>query len=231
MQAVILAAGVGKRMLPLTLDLPKPLVRVAGRTIIEYVLTALPSEIDEIILIVGYKAEMIKDFLGEVYKGRVIRYVHQEKPEGTARALALAQPYISGRFILMNADDIHGAEALKEALQYPLAVLVAPYRDPSRMGVVSCREDGTLESIIEKPEHPESNVVSTGAMILDEQIFMYETPQNENGEYYINEPLKMLAADKPITVVTQPLWIPVGCPEDISLAEERLKDIEERGDT
>ena len=47
-------------------------------------------------------------------------------------------------------------------------------------------------------------------MILDEQIFMYETPQNENGEYYINEPLKMLAADKPITVVTQPLWIPVG---------------------
>lgn len=224
MQAVILAAGIGKRMLPLTRELPKPLIQVNGMPIIEHIVKALPDEVDEVILIVGYKAEMIQDFLGTTYKGRVLRYVHQEKQEGTARALA--QPFLSGRFILMNADDIHGASALKEALQYPLAILVSPYSEPERMGVVSCREDGTLASIIEKPEYPESNLVSTGAMVLDEQIFSYESPQSESGEYYITEPLKQLAIDRPIMVVEQSIWIPVGCPEDIPLAEARLRDIE-----
>ena len=69
MQAVILAAGVGKRLKPLTDDLPKPMVRVNGRPILEYTLSILPKEIDEVILIVGYLKEKIIEYFGDSFKG------------------------------------------------------------------------------------------------------------------------------------------------------------------
>ncbi len=94
------------------------------------------------------------------------------------------------------------------------------------MGVVAVRPDGTLESIIEKPEHPASNLVSTGAMVLDERLFEYDAPRHESGEYFMTSPLAKLAAEHAITVVEQPLWIPVGYPDDIKKAEERLAQVE-----
>ena len=77
MQAVLLAAGKGVRMLPLTLNQPKPLVEIGGVPLIVHVLRALPPEIDEVIIVVGYKAQMIIDYLGETFEGRKIRYVYQ----------------------------------------------------------------------------------------------------------------------------------------------------------
>ena len=227
MQAVILAAGKGVRMLPLTLERPKPLIEVAGKPIIEHILDALPPSIDDVTIIVGYKADMIIKRLGKDYNGRKIRYVHQWMPAGTAHALSLARPFLTGTFLLLNADDIMGAQALAKATTYPLAILVAPHEEPEKFGVVSVRENGTLEAITEKPEHPATNLVSTGAMVLDERLFAYDAPRHENGEYYMTYPLEQMAKDHEIVVVQQPLWIPVGCPEDIAVAETRLKDIEE----
>jgi len=225
MQAVILAAGEGKRMLPLTLEKPKPLIEVAGKPIIEWILDALPDSIDDITLIVGYKAEMIEERLGSSYKGRPLRYLHQWMPAGTAHALSLARPFLHGSFLLMNADDIHGKEALEEALSHPLALLVSPYDKPEKMGVVEKNADGSLASIVEKPEHPKTNLVSTGAMVLDERIFEYPAPRHTTGEYYITEPLRALAEEHPVAIVEQDLWIPVGCPEDIETAEKVLKTL------
>lgn len=228
MQAVLLAAGKGMRMRPLTLDRPKQLVEVAGKPLIDYVLEELPDSIDEIIIVVGYKADMIRDHLGESYKGKKIRYVHQWMPAGTAHALSLARPFLSGKFLVMNTDDIMGAEAIKEALQYDLAILVAPHDEPHKFGVVKVRENGTLEEIQEKPAEPASNLVSTGVMVLDERIFSYEAPCHENGEYYLTSPLESMIKEHDMHVVTQPVWIAVGCPEDIAVAEARLKEIEEQ---
>ncbi len=224
MQAVILAAGEGKRMQPLTFERPKPLIHVAGRPILEHILDVLPPEIDEIILVVGYKAEMIEKHLGGEYKGKSIRYVHQWMPAGTAHALSIARPFLSGKFLFLNADDIHAPEALAEALTHPLAILVSPYDEPQKMGVIALKDDGTLHSITEKPEHPVGNLVNTGAMVLDERIFKYPSPRHDNGEYYITDPFSSLAKDSPVKVVTQSLWIPVGSPADISKAEEVLKE-------
>lgn len=224
MQAVILAAGLGKRMRPLTLLRPKPLIEVAGKPLIGHVLDALPSEIDEIILVVGYKAAMIKERLGDSYKGIRIRYVHQWMAAGTAHALSVARPFVTGKFLFLNADDIVGAEALAEAVKEPLAILVAHYPHPEKMGVVSVHPDGTLAEIVEKPEHPKSDLVNTGTMILDERLFDYESPRHESGEYFMTEPVSVMAQDLPIKVIEQPLWIPVGSPEDISKAEALLKD-------
>ncbi len=224
-----MAAGRGVRMLPLTLERPKPLVEVAGKPLIEYVLDALPSEIDEVIIVVGYKADMIQAHLGDSYKDKKIRYVHQWMPAGTAHALSLARPFLSGRFMLLNADDILGAEALREAIAHPLAILVSPHEHPKKFGVVKIRENGTLEEIQEKPEHPATNLVSTGTMVLDDRLFSYEAPRHDNGEYYMTDPLEQLAREHEVFVITEPVWLPVGCPEDIPVAEARLKEIEEEG--
>lgn len=225
MQAVIMAAGEGKRLRPLTLEKPKPLIEVAGKPLIEHVLDALPSEVDDIIVVIGYKGDMIRAHLGDTYKGRKLRYVHQWMPAGTAHALSLARPFLSGRFFLLNADDILGSEALHEALKHPLAILAAPHMEPQKFGVISKREDGTLHTIIEKPEVPPTNLVSTGAMVLDDRLFAYDAPRHESGEYYMTAPLEAFAQDMPIMVVEQPLWIPVGYPEDIAKAEALLKEL------
>ena len=227
MQAVLLAAGKGTRMLPLTLERPKQLVEVAGLPLIDHVLRALPAEIDEVIMVVGYKAAMLQEHIGTMYEGRKIRYVHQWMPAGTAHALSLARPFLDGRFLLMNTDDIMGKKALEDAITHPLAILVSPHEYPENFGVVKVRENGTLEEIQEKPEYPATNLVSTGAMVLDERIFAYEAPRHVSGEYYMTAPLEAMAKEHDVVVVTQPLWIPVGCPEDIAIAEARLNDIED----
>ena len=223
MQAVILAAGIGKRMRPLTLERPKPLIEVAGKLLIEHVLDALPSEIDEIILVVGYKGEMIRQHLGEAYHGIPLRYVYQWMPAGTAHSLSIARPFIKGTFLMLNADDIIGTDALAQAIKEPLAILVARHDHPEKMGVVSVKTDGTLDSIVEKPEHPVGNLINTNSLVLDERIFGYEAPRHESGEYYVTDLLNAMAKDLPVKVIEQPLWIPVGCPEDIPAAEEELK--------
>jgi len=209
-------------MRPLTLERPKPLIEVAGRPLIEHVLTALPPSVAEIIIIVGYKGEMIKSHLGAEHQGRPIRYVTQDVYNGTARALTLARPFLAGKFLLLAADDIHGAAALEAATTHPLALLVSEHSEPERFGVVIPTTEGTLGEIVEKPEHPQGNLVSTGAMVLDTDIFSHEAERHTSGEYYLTGPLGLLARARPIALVTQPLWIPVGRPEDIGPAEALL---------
>ncbi|KND47049.1 MAG: bifunctional UDP-N-acetylglucosamine pyrophosphorylase / Glucosamine-1-phosphate N-acetyltransferase [Parcubacteria bacterium C7867-004] len=223
MQAVIVAAGEGKRMQPLTFERPKPLIEVNGKPLIEHIIDALPPEIDEIIIVIGYKGQMIKDHLGDSYKGRKIVYVHQWMAAGTAHALSMARPFLKGKFLFMYADDIHGAEALAETIKHPYSILAAPHEDPSKFGVIEKNEDGTLLRMVEKPVNPATNLVNTGGIMLDERIFDYPAPRHETGEYYITEPIESLSKDHPIMVIEQPLWIPVGYPDDIAKAEEILK--------
>jgi NDP-sugar pyrophosphorylase family protein len=232
MQAVILAAGEGKRMLPLTLNLPKPLLPVAGTPILERIIDALPSEITELIIVVGYKADLIQNYFGDLYKGRLITYVMQQEQKGTYHALLQVKEQLGerlyGRFLLLNADDLHGSHALSEATQNPLALIVAEHEDPTKFGIVLKNEDGTLKDVIEKPEvfdgaaEGEIGLVSTGAMVLDEKIFKYEVKPATNGEFYLPEALRQLAAEYPVQLVEQKEWVPIGYPEDLEKAEESL---------
>ena len=234
MQAVILAAGAGTRMRPLTLSRPKPLVEVAGVPLIEHVLRALPSAIDEIIVVEGYLGGMLRERLGSAYGNRPIRYVHQASPAGTAAALELARPHLArGSFLVMCADDLHGAAALAEAVKHPLAILAARHPNPSAFGVVETGPDGLLLAIEEKPAAPKSDLVSTGAMVLDERVFEHEARPHETGERYITDQVQALAGRAAIRVTPQRFWIPVGRPEDLEPAAiwlRRFKEAE-RGKT
>ena len=219
MQAVILAAGEGKRMLPLTADRPKPLIEVAGKPILAHILDALPDEIDDVFIVIGYKGGMIRSWFGDEYDNRRLHYIIQERPTGTAHALGLVRPYLKGTFLLLNGDDIQDKESLSEAIQYPLAVLVATHENPSKFGVVEVNGDGTLKNLEEKPTMPKSNLVSTGSMVLDERIFLQELIRHESGEYYLPDQLAALAREAPVHVIVQTTWIPAGYPEDLLKVE------------
>ena len=223
MQCVILAAGKGTRLRPLTETTPKPLVKVAGKTLLDRIVESLPSSIDELIIVTGYLEEQIKAHCGEVFHGRKVTYVTQEEQKGTAHALWLCKDYLKGRFLFMFADDLHGPNDIARATSYTRSMLTLTTDTPEKFGIVVRHPDGTLAEMIEKPEHAPSNLASTGVMVLDDNIFKYDPYANETkGEYYLTDVLREYARDYPIAVVEQGLWIPIGYPEDIEKAETIL---------
>lgn len=223
MQCVILAAGKGSRLRPLTETVPKPLIKVAGKPLLDHIVGALPSAVDELIIVTGYLEDQIKDHCGSEFMGRKVTYVHQAEQKGTAHALWLCKDYLKGRFLFMFADDLHGAKDIARATSYTRSMLTLSTNSPEKFGIVVRHPDGTLAEMIEKPEHPPSNLASTGVMVLDVHIFKYDPYAVETkGEYYLTDVIERYAKEYPIAVVEQNLWIPVGYPEDIEKANTLL---------
>jgi UDP-N-acetylglucosamine diphosphorylase / glucose-1-phosphate thymidylyltransferase / UDP-N-acetylgalactosamine diphosphorylase / glucosamine-1-phosphate N-acetyltransferase / galactosamine-1-phosphate N-acetyltransferase len=223
MQCVILAAGKGTRLRPLTESTPKPLVRVGGKTLLDHIVESLPSAVDELIIVTGYLEDQIKQHCGTLFHGRRVQYVTQTEQKGTAHALWLCKDLLKGRFLFMFADDLHGKDDIARLTSYTRAMLTLTTDTPERFGIVVRHPDGTLAEMIEKPEHPPSNLASTGVMVLDDHIFEYEPTIETNGEYYLTDVIAAYAKQYPIAVVEQSLWIPIGYPEDIEKAEQILR--------
>jgi len=227
MQCVILAAGKGTRLMPLTEDTPKPLVEVAGKPLLDHIVEVLPTAIDELIIVTGYLEDKIKEYCGETFHGRKVTYVHQAEQKGTAHALWLCKDLIKGRFLFMFADDLHGSQDIARVTSYTRSMLTLTTNTPERFGIVVRHPDGTLAQMIEKPEHPPSNLASTGVMVLDEHIFDFELKVEKNGEFYLTDVLAEYSKQYPIAVVEQHLWLPIGYPEDIEKAEKVLNTLHE----
>lgn len=224
MQAIILAAGEGVRMRPLTLTKPKSLIKVNGKPLIQHAVEALPESIDELIIVLGYLGEQIQAYCGEHLLGRPVTYVWQKQKTGTARALQLCKAHLKpGKFAISAApDDLLDPAAWRSALQYDLCVITNKSAHPENFGVLVVDDNGVIQEFIEKPQHFISNLINTNSMVMDERIFNYEPDIHSNGEYYLTTMVSKLAKDVPVHTVTADLWIPVGTPEDIAKAEEYL---------
>lgn len=224
MKAVLIAAGEGTRMRPLTYTTPKQLLRVRGKTLLEYVLEVLPSQISEIIMIVGYKGADIKQFLGTEWRERPVQYVWQERPQGTAHAMALARDLLRDEklFLAGYADDIHGAGGVAACVaQQRPCFMVAEISDPRKFGVIEIDAAGKISTFEEKPAEPKSNLVSSGFFVLPTEIFNYPVPARENGEEYIpDRVVKMMQNGYEFYTERSTRWIPIGYPEDLKKAEE-----------
>jgi UDP-N-acetylglucosamine diphosphorylase / glucose-1-phosphate thymidylyltransferase / UDP-N-acetylgalactosamine diphosphorylase / glucosamine-1-phosphate N-acetyltransferase / galactosamine-1-phosphate N-acetyltransferase len=169
MQAVILAAGEGKRVRPLTRSRPKAMIPVANHPIIEYVIEALlKNGIRDIIVVVGYRKEQVTRFLNQL--DIPIEVVVQEKQLGTANALQCAESKIKGDFLLLPGDNYIDPQSVARIKGIPNAMLVKEHPNPSNFGVVQL-QDGLVTSIIEKPEHAPSFMVSTGIYSLKKEFF------------------------------------------------------------
>lgn len=227
MKAVILAAGEGVRMRPLTLENPKPLLRVGGIPIIERLIAQLPKKVDELIVVIGYLGENIQNFLGNEFMGRKINYVRQKERRGTYDAIAQTRHLLNNEpFAAFFADDILDPKTIHELLEHPLAVVIAEVPDARPFGVVVFNSDGTIADVEEKPEMPKSNSVLTTAYTFTPHIFKYAPIPAPNGELYLSHALSKMAKEHPIKAVKARMWLPIGRPEDILKAEATLKNIE-----
>lgn len=213
-------------MRPLTIDTPKPMLQIWGQPILEHILSDLPSEIDEVILVVGYLKESIINHLGNEFDNLKIDYIEQEGKLGTYKALELCRDKLEDneKFLMLYADDLHGAEGLKECVtcgQY--AMLVYEADDPRKFGVVEIDEEGMIVGVEEKPENPKTNLVSTGVMVLDKNVFNFPAKAHKTGEYYLTDSIaQMIDAGYKFKAIRSSSWIPIGFPEDIKKAEEVL---------
>lgn len=199
------------------------MIKVCGKPILQHVIEALPAEIDELILVVGYLKEQIMDFCKDEYQGKKVQYVAQEDfAGGTGQALLCAKDLVRGKFMFMFADDIHGKKALAEIVQHESAILSAYSETPERFGVLVKNDNGTLKEIIEKPENPPSNLINTGVFVANPDIFTYEVSVSSSGELQATDMLTAYAQDHALFVIEQPDWIPVGYPEHIVEAEALL---------
>ncbi len=226
MQAVILAAGRGTRMGDLVKDLPKPMLKVAGETLLEHKFDALPESVDEIILVVGYLGEKIREKFGDAYKGTKLTYIEQENiAGGTADALWQAKGILRGKFPVLMGDDIYTREDITACLTHEWAILVERVPDVSVGGHIVF-EGNRVTDIVEHV-HTGEGLISCNLFTLDTRIFDFPQVPKGTGSTEVGLPQTILAASKvsgiPFTVVEATRWIQITNPDDIRIAEERLK--------
>lgn len=236
MQAVILAAGKSTRTYPLTLTKPKPLLRVANKTIIEHNLDQLVGMVQEVIIVVGYKSEQVIDFLGENYRGISIVYVQQRESAGTAAALKSAKSQIKGDFILMFGDDLYSQKDIINLLKYKNAILATAVTNPANFGVLRVDGDRFIE-VVEKPKVFISNLVSVGCFIFSYKFLdiLDDIHLSERGEYELTDGYNLFAKQIEVNVVeVVDYWLPITYPWSLLSANhfilQRLAKSQQLGD-
>lgn len=223
MQAVILAAGEGMRMRPLTETTPKPLLPVAGKPILDHIFEALPDEINEVVLVVRYLGEQIREHCGEEFFGRRIAYA-EGSPRGTAYSFLAAQPHLKeGRFLFIYGDELPSRNDIKLCLAHPASILCWEALDPWNHGVAVLNHDGTIKEMVEKPEQPSSNLITGGVMVLDHTVFDFVPEVSEGSEVYFTDMVNQFAQQYAFHAVMSERKIGgISTPEDIVRVEELL---------
>lgn len=234
MKAVVLAAGEGTRLRPLTDDTPKPLVPVNGRPLLTHCFEQLRSlGIDEIVPVIGPKREQIIDYYGHSFEGIPILYAHQPEPNGLAHALLAAESHVDEDFIVTYGDVIfrtnfagclsHHQSRRPDAT---LLVMDVPPKEAKLSGVCVTDENGKIEAVIEKPDDPPTTTALPGFYVFSQVIFpacRIVTP-SERGEYELLDAINLLVqAGRQVELVLADGWrINVNTPKDAAEADRRL---------
>jgi bifunctional UDP-N-acetylglucosamine pyrophosphorylase/glucosamine-1-phosphate N-acetyltransferase len=226
MQAIVLAAGEGSRMRPLTSHRPKVMLPVAGKPFLEHILSrGREAGLYGFVLVVGYCQEAVRSYFGDGRSlGVKIDYAVQEKQLGTGHALLAAEAQCQDRFVVLNGDVLPDTDSLKRIAQSE-DMIAASVRvsDPSRYGVFSA-DAGYMKLIIEKSSSPPSNLANAGIYLLSREIFdaLDKAPISERGEIELTDGLNILAAEKRIMLLDIEDWLEIGRPWDILEANEKL---------
>ncbi|MEE9151270.1 MAG: bifunctional sugar-1-phosphate nucleotidylyltransferase/acetyltransferase [Thermoplasmata archaeon] len=236
MKALILAAGEGTRMRPLTANIPKPLLPVAGKPFLRHIIETLEGlEIRDIHLLIGWKNLKIKEYFGDGGRFNVsISYLYQEERLGTAHAVGIAKSVMDSPFICLNGDIVVAKAYIKGLMDFYKShegniISLARVDKPERFGVVNLEGDRVKE-ITEKPKLPKSDLINAGIYLFTPDVFkaIEETPKSSRGEYEITESIKILMRGNDIYgyVLDEP-WVEIGRPWDLLRANEVLmKDLE-----
>jgi bifunctional UDP-N-acetylglucosamine pyrophosphorylase/glucosamine-1-phosphate N-acetyltransferase len=221
MQAVILAAGSGTRMRPLSAVTPKPMLPVADRPLVAHVAdAAVAAGADELVFVVGYKADHVRAYFGERYADTPVSYALQRTPNGTAAAVRAADHLVDGDFAVLNGDSVFDPESVVALFGHDAAVAAHRVADPAEYGVLST-VDGVVTGIEEKPDDPRSTLVNAGAYVFPEAaLSALDVPESERGEREITDVLAWLLDRRDVAAVETERWLDVARPADLLRANE-----------
>ncbi|MCD2200477.1 NTP transferase domain-containing protein [Halobacterium sp. KA-4] len=233
MKAVILAAGEGTRLRPLTLARPKPMLPVANQPLLEHVVDAVrEAGINEVVFVVGYERERIQSYFGDGDDwGIDIEYAVQEKQLGTGHALLQAEPYVDGEFVALNGDRILDPSAVSKVVdahrdRSHSVMAVTRVEEPTNYGVVEF--DGRQVTSIEEkpPTHAVSaDTINAGVYALEESIFDDLRSSETDGELAITTTLREYAARGDLTAVRfDGLWLDVSYLWDLVTVNAQVID-------
>lgn len=225
MKAVILAAGKSTRTYPLTLTRPKPLLQIANKAILAHQLDALGGLVDEVIVVVGYRKEMIQERFGTRYRDMAIRYVEQKEQLGTGHAVLQCAPLIDQPFMAMNGDDLFDAADLARLAGSEQGALAKNVPDPRLFGIYEVNAQGHAVRLVEKPREVFSTLANIGAYKFQPGVFeiLRETPRSERGEIEVTSAIDTMAQRGTFHVIeTRGYWLPIGYPWHLLDANEYL---------
>ncbi|QOS12737.1 sugar nucleotidyltransferase [Haloferax gibbonsii] len=224
MKAIILAAGVGTRLHPLTQTRPKSMLPIGDKPLLEHIVDALATAgVDDIVLVVGHRQERIQNYFQNGNDWDVtIEYVTQETPRGTGDALLKAEHTVGDDCVVVNGDRIVEPRLITELLEQHQAtdhacIAITEVEDPTKYGTVTL-ENGQVTSIREKPEAHEtiSNLVNAGVYVFGPEIFAAIRQTDQYGELKLTDTLRDYIEEHPLDAVSYDgLWLELSRPWDL----------------
>jgi glucose-1-phosphate thymidylyltransferase len=196
MKVIMPMAGKGTRLLPLTKRVPKPLVNVAGRPVMDYVMDALrrAGQLEELIIITGHLKEKVEEYVRKNYDIPA-RFIEQKVLDGTAGAVNLARPYVDGPVIVIFVDTLFDADlSIVKTTEADGIIWTKEVEDYQRFGVVVTDKQGYMTKIVEKPNTPISRRANIGLQyvkdwrtLFDGIAHVLKSPPGKGGEFYLTD--------------------------------------------
>lgn len=193
MKVIVPLAGKGTRLLPLTKRVPKPLVEVAGRPVMDYVMDMLaPLDVEELIVITGHLKEQVERYITTHYPIRA-RFIEQRTLDGTAGAVDLARPWVDGPVLIIFVDTLFEADLSVVRTDPADGILWAKeVEDYQRFGVIVADADAFMTQIVEKPITPISKLANIGLYYIKDWHTLFEgiaavkrRPPGTGNEFYL----------------------------------------------
>lgn len=234
MKAVIPLAGKGTRLRPHTYLTPKPLLRVAGKPLLDFILDdLLAAGINEMIFIVGYRQDAVRAHVAERYPHVTARYVVQEVQDGTAGAVGLAEPWADDELLILFADTLFKVDlGIARTLDRARAGVIwaKEVEDYQRFGVIVTDGAGDMTRIVEKPREPVSRLANIGLYYIRDHELLFEgirhtlaAGSGPSGEFYLTDAFQyMVDAGARIATAPVEMWLDAGNVDALLEANRRL---------
>lgn len=177
MKAIIMAGGKGVRLRPLTNDIPKPMVKIIDKPVLQYIIELCKSHnITDIGITLGYRSDCITDYFGDGgWLGVNLTYFFENEPLGTAGSVKSASNFVSDDFIVLSGDayttiDLSKAIAYHYAKGSAFTLIATPHKSPVGLGILETDHNGRLSAFIEKPQDPKPSLINCGIYIMNKSL-------------------------------------------------------------
>jgi bifunctional UDP-N-acetylglucosamine pyrophosphorylase/glucosamine-1-phosphate N-acetyltransferase len=176
---------------------------------------AIAAGVEEVVLVVGYGAEDVREYFGDDYAETPIRYAVQEEQAGTADAVRAAADNLDDLFMVLNGDNLYDRGAIEDLVAEAPSVAAVRVADPSNYGVLET-EDGDVIDVQEKPEDPPTDLANAGAYTFPAEATEWlSVPRSERGEYELTDVLSQAVDACAVSPVTVDRWMDVGRPWEL----------------